>query len=114
MNYAIEEGEEELPEMQYSDNLMEALRSEKKSVSELILLMDDMITNLQEHMDGEDGEEGEGEGKDESNETEDEDNFQDAREEDGYITSKIRDAAVDSKGGTTTVAVPRPHREEGA
>ena len=53
---AIEGGKEELPDMQYSETLMEALRAEKKSVSEMILLTDEMMTSLQEHMEREDGE----------------------------------------------------------
>ena len=60
MSYITEEEVDKLSDMQYGDSLMEALCSEKKSVSELILLMDDMITNLQEHMDREDEEGGDG------------------------------------------------------
>ena len=50
MSYAVDEGKEEPPEMHYSNTLMEALREEKKSVPEMILLMDDMIINPQEYM----------------------------------------------------------------
>ena len=44
--------------------------------------------------------------------TEDKENFQDARKEDGSITSRTRAAAVDSQSGEATAAVPQPHIEE--
>ena len=135
MVLAEEDNEEILQLEGYSDDLVQSLKEEKDSVSELIVFMDDMIANFQAYMDDErkegklpktknqefsntadDGEEKAGKaGKGETETEAGDEVFVDAKEDGSItsITSKTRHAAGDSQHGTATDAVPHPITKEG-
>ena len=97
--------------MRYSTTLMNALRAEKKSVSEMILLMDEMIISLQEYMEGEYEERDKKARENGSTGTGDENSSHGAKDGNTSTTSKTCGAAVDSQNSTATTAVPQPLSE---
>ena len=132
---AAEDNEEILQLEGCSDDLVQSLKEEKDSVSELIAFMDDMIANFQAYMDddgkeeklpttknqelsntADDGEEKAGKaGKEEKEAEEVDEVFVDAKE-DGSITSitnKTQHTAGDSQRGTAKDAAPHPIMKEG-
>ena len=135
MVLAAEDNEEILQLEGYSDDLVQSLKEEKDSVSELIVFMDDMIANFQAYMDdkgkegklpktknqeisntADDGEEKAGKaGKDKNGAEEVEEVFLDAKEDGSItsITSKTQHTAGDSQHGTAKDAVPHPITKEG-
>ena len=135
MVLAAEDNEEILQLEGYSNDLVQSLKEEKDSVSELIVFMDDMIANFQAYMDddgkegkppktknqelsntADDGEEKAGKaGKDKNGAEEVEEVFLDAKEDGSFtsITSKTQHTAGDSQHGTAKDAVPHPTTKEG-